>query len=264
MSQGQAVLAHPGAPSATPAVNTAVASPRAVWGMLFLRPALALSAQALVAGAFLLSGTQDPWRLAADWWLAWFGVASVVNLAVLRLLLHREGRRLRDLYRFERDGRRTDLAWAVVALVVSGPVAMLPNLLIAGALWGDAATTGADLSFRALPVLAAGLLVAIFPVVHAMAELPTYYGYVMPRLSAITGWRWRAMLVPALVLSTQHVFLPLLLDWRFVAWRALMFLPFAAWIGFVVMRRPTSLPYLVVGHALIDLSLPILVLLASI
>jgi hypothetical protein len=29
------------------------------------------------------------------------------------------------------------------------------------------------------------------------------------------------------------------------------------------MRRPTALPYLVVGHALIDLSLPILVLIAS-
>jgi len=42
-----------------------------------------------------------------------------------------------------------------------------------------------------------------------------------------------------------------------------MFLPFALLIGFVVMRQPTSMPYLVVGHALIDASLPILVLLAS-
>ena len=262
MSQGQAVLAHPGASSATRDAERAVA-PLAVWGVLFLRPALAIVAQVLVAGAFLLSGSQDPWRLAADWWLAWFGAVSVVNLAVLRLLLHREGRRLRDLYRFERSGRRTDLAWAAAVFVVSGPVAMLPNLLLAGALWGEGATTGADLSFRALPVVAAALLVVSFPVVHAMAELPTYYGYVMPRLSAITGWEWRAMLVPALVLSAQHVFLPFLLDWRFVVWRALMFLPFALWIGFAVMRRPTTLPYLVVGHALIDLSLPILVLVAS-
>ena len=57
--------------------------------------------------------------------------------------------------------------------------------------------------------------------------------------------------------------LPLLFDWRFVAWRALMFLPFALWMGFVIHRRPTTLPYLVIGHALLDLSLPILVLIAS-
>jgi hypothetical protein len=263
MSQGQAVLAQSSSGSATRVAAHAAAPPGAVWGVLFLRPALALVAQVLVAGAFLLGGAQDPWRLAADWWLAWFGVVSIVNLGVLRLLLHREGRRLRDLYRFERVDRRTDLGWAAAALVISGPVAMLPNLLLGGALWGEAATTGAELSFRALPVLAAVLLVITFPLIHAMAELPTYFGYVMPRLAAITGWRWRAMLVAALVLSTQHVFLPLLLDWRFVVWRALMFLPFAAWIGFVVMRRPTALPYLVVGHALIDLSLPILVLFAS-
>jgi hypothetical protein len=261
MSQSQAAL-MPSASRLDRPESASGVSAGAVWGALFLRPTLAIALQVMLAAAFLAAGSAGPWRLAADWWLAWFGLASVINLAVLRLLLHREGRRLRDLYRFEREGRRADVTWAVIALVVSGPVAMLPNLVLGGALWGEAAT-GAELSFRALPVVAAAALVVTFPVVHAMAELPTYYGYVMPRLAALTGWRWRAMLVPAVVLSLQHVFLPLLLDWRFVAWRALMFLPFAIWIGFVVMRRPTALPYLVVGHALIDLSLPILVLIAS-
>jgi hypothetical protein len=107
------------------------------------------------------------------------------------------------------------------------------------------------------------ILVVTFPIVHALAELPTYFGYVMPRLAAATGWGWRAMLLSALVLSAQHMALPLIFDWRYLAWRGLMFLPFAIWIGYVVRRRPTTLPYLVVGHALLDSSLPILVLLAS-
>jgi len=149
-----------------------------------------------------------------------------------------------------------------VAMLVSGPIAMLPNLLIGQALWGSS-EPGGDLSFRALPVVAAAILVVTFPIVHAMAELPTYFGYVMPRLAPILGSPWRALLVAALVLSSQHILLPLLFDWRFVAWRALMFLPFALWMGYVIHRRPTTLPYLVVGHALLDLSLPILVLVAS-
>ncbi|MGZ8474657.1 MAG: hypothetical protein ACXWWQ_00335, partial [Candidatus Limnocylindria bacterium] len=89
------------------------------------------------------------------------------------------------------------------------------------------------------------------------------FGYVMPRLEAAYGWRWRAWLVAALVLSAQHVVLPLLFDWRFLAWRAVMFLPFALWIGFVIRRRPTALPYLVIGHAVLDTSLPVLVVMAS-
>jgi len=235
MTHEEAALIGAQSPIAARLEPVTAASPRAVWGMLFLRSGLAVVAQAAVALAFLSSGDADPWRTAADWWLAWFGAVSVVNLLVMRYLLHREGRRLRDLYRFERVGRRTDLAWVAVALLVAGPVAMLPNIVIAQTLWGSA-EVGADLSFRALPLLAAALLVIGFPVVHAMAELPTYFGYVMPRLEAMTGWRWRAMLIPALVLSTQHIVLPLLFDWRFVAWRALMFLPFAVWIGFVVGR----------------------------
>ena len=107
-------------------------------------------------------------------------------------------------------------------------------------------------------------LVVAFPIVHALAELPTYFGYVMPRLAVLVGSRWQALLATALVLSLQHVALPLLFDWRYAVWRALMFLPFALLIGFVVMRRRTSMPYLVAAHALIDASLPILVLLASI
>ncbi len=230
--------------------------------MLFLRIGLAVLFQAAVAIGFLLAGAVDPWRAAADWWLAWFAAVSVVNLAVLRTLLHREGRRLRDLYRPSPRGRGTDLKWVALALAVAGPVTVVPNLVVGNLLWGSA-QMGADLSFRPLPLAAAAILVVAFPVIHALAELPTYFGFVMPRLVASQGWRSRAVVVTALVLSTQHVALPLLFDWRFLVWRALMFLPFALWIGFVVYRRPTTLPYLVIGHALLDVSLPILILIAS-
>jgi len=234
----------------------------ALWGMLLLRPVLAVAFQATVALAFVAGGSSDPWRAAADWWLAWFAGVSVVNLYVLRWLLHREGSRLRDLYRLDRISGKGDLRWVALALLVAGPIAMLPNLLIGQALWGSS-QAGADLSFRAIPVIAAAVLVVAFPVIHAAAELPTYFGYVMPRLRVAHGWQWRALAVTGTVLALQHVALPLLFDWRFVAWRALMFLPFALWMGFVILRRPTTLPYLVVAHALLDVSLPLLVLFAS-
>jgi hypothetical protein len=236
--------------------------PRVVWAVLGLRTFLAVLFQSSLAVLFLVGGSADPWRAAADWWLAWFAAVSAVNLVVMRALLHAEGRRLRDLYRFQAGGRPADLKWVAIALGVSVPLTIVPNLLVSQALWGSG-DVAAALTFRPLPLIGAAILLVAFPIVHALAELPTYFGYVMPRLEAITGWRWRAMLLAALVLSTQHIVLPLLFDWRFLAWRALMFLPFAVWIGFVVRRRPTTLPYLVIGHALLDLSLPVVVLIAS-
>jgi hypothetical protein len=245
------------------AVHVGRAAPLGVWGMLFLRSGLAICLQIAVAAVAWLVGAVDPWRASADWWLGWFAIANVANLGLLRWLLHREGRRLRDVYRIRRRGVRRDLQWVVLALVVAGPVGFLPNLLLGQALWGSA-QVGQDLGFRALPLAAAIALLVVFPIVQAAAELPTYFGYVMPRLGARYGWRLSALVVTAAMLSTQHIFLPFLLDWRFLLWRGLMFLPFAVWIGFIIYRRPATLPYLAVGHGLLDASLPVMVLLASV
>jgi len=239
------------------------AAPLAVWGMLFVRSVLAIGLQILVAAVVWLAGSADPWRASADWWLGWFAIANVATLGLLRWLLHREGRRLRDLYRIKRHDLRADLRWVALALVVAAPIGFLPNLLLGQALWGSA-QVGQDLSFRALPLAAAIALLVIFPIVQAAAELPTYFGYVMPRLRARYGWRRGALVVVAATLSTQHIFLPLLVDWRFLVWRGLMFVPFALWVGFVIYRRPTTLPYLAVGHGLLDASLPVMVVLASV
>ena len=233
-----------------------------VWGMLVSRSLLAVALQATLALAFLLGGADDPWRAAADWWLGTFTLVNVAVLLLLRDLLHREGRRLRDLYRVSRRGLRVDLAWLAGVLVVAGPLGFLPNILLGNALWGSA-QVGGDLSFVALPIWGAIAILLVFPVVQGAAELPTYFGYVMPRLTSLHGWRVAAWVVPALMLSTQHIFLPLLFDWRFLVWRGLMFLPFALWFGWALHRRPTLLPYLAVAHALLDASLPILVLSAS-
>lgn len=237
-------------------------SQRWAWGMLAARSLLAVGLQAGAALVALVAGAVDPWRSAADWWLVTFTIANLATLLLLQRALARDGRRLRDMYRIRRDTLRGDTAWAAGALLLAGPIAFLPNLLVGQALWGSS-QVGADLSFRAIPVAVAIALVAVFPIVQGAAELPTYFGYVMPRLGALHGWRTRALIASALVLSTQHVFLPLLFDWKFVAWRALMFLPFAFWIGWIIHRRPGTLPILLVAHGLLDASLPLLVLTAS-
>jgi hypothetical protein len=235
---------------------------RDVWLMLLLRPALALVAQLVFFAGYAFAGTAEPWRSAADWWLGSFAIAEAVNLWLLVRLTGREGLRFRDLFAVHAGAWRRDLLWVTLALGVGGVLVVLPNLGLGIALWGDA-QVGADLAFRALPVAGAWVIVLVFPVLHALTELPTYLGYVLPRLQALTGRRLGPALLCAGVVSAQHVFLPLLFDWRFVTWRLLMFLPFALWLTWVVDRRPTTLPYLAMAHYLLDFQLPVVVLLAS-
>lgn len=123
---------------------------------------------------------------------------------------------------------------------------LLPSFFLASALWADG-QTAQDLVFRAVPVWAAWSMVLVFPIVHALTELPTYFGYVMPRLQVLSGKTWMPLIVTASVLSAQHMFLPLLFDWRYLLWRSIMFLPLAVWFGWILKRRPTALPYLAVA-----------------
>jgi hypothetical protein len=83
------------------------------------------------------------------------------------------------------------------------------------------------------------------------------------RRGAFGFGRWAVIGMVGLVLSIQHLFFSLRLDWRYDLWLAVKFLPFALWTGFIVDRRPTALPYLMVLHSLIDVSLPVLVWMVS-
>ena len=107
--------------------------------------------------------------------------------------------------------------------------------------------------FRPLPTWA--LVVSLlFPLTIGFAELPTYFAYAMPRLEAQLKNGWLACLIASFFLSAQHVFLPLILDGRFMLWRLLMYMPFALFAGLMLKLRPTLLPYFMIVHTLVDIS----------
>ena len=94
----------------------------------------------------------------------------------------------------------------------------------------------------------------LFPLTIWFAELPTYFGYCMPRLEAQLKNGWLAWIIASFFLAAQHVFLPLILNGAYLLWRFGMFLPFALITGLALKLRPGLLPYFVVVHALIDIT----------
>jgi hypothetical protein len=215
--------------------------------------------QGAVAAMMLQRGSAEPWADSVAWWPASATLANLISLAVLRRLLALEGRRYRDLLRFEGGTVRRDVLTSLGLLVVGGVLAMASNLGLAALLWGD---PEAPLATFVQPLPLWGGLVALvaFPITVALSELPTYYAYARPRLEAAGLAPWLALGAAALFHGLQHATLPLVFDGTFIAWRALMFLPFALFVGAALRWRPHLLPYLMIAHALLDASVGVMVL----
>jgi hypothetical protein len=231
-------------------VNMSTSKPYAPWLILVSRLALFALVQALIAGIFWLAGIPNAWEESARWWIFSATVTNVISILLLNWLFRQEGKRFRDLFRFHRETFWVDLALSVGVFLLAGPIASLPSTAIAERLF-NSSDEAVGLMFRPLPTWAV-LTGALFPLTIGFAELPTYFGYVMPRLAKQTGSGWLAWALASLFLSLQHITLPLILDPRFILWRALMFLAFAFYVGLVIKLRPRLLPFMVIVHILID------------
>ena len=182
-------------------------------------------------------------------------MAFLANFASVYLLVRvfkTEGKRYWEAIRFSRATVKTDLIWFFASSLIGMPIAAAPMNILGAWIFGDPMTPTYML-FRPLPMWAFALSF-LFPLTIAFAELPTYFGYVMPRLAIQLKNGWLTWLIASLALAAQHIFLPLILDGGFILWRLLMYLPFALFAGLMIKLRPTLLPYYMIVHALIDIS----------
>lgn len=222
--------------------------------MLLARTLLFTLFQVLIALVFAVGGSKVPWLASVAWWPIVPVFANLVTLYLLYRLFRGEGSRLTQLYKFQRGTVGKDLLIILAFTLIAGPVGILPNILVANWLYGGTQEVGA-IFFQRLPLWAALFSVLLFPVTNALAELPTYMGYSMPRLAALSRRGWLAILLAGFFLAFQHVALPLYFDWRFITWRLLMFLPFGLLTAAMLYWRPRLLPYAIIIHGLMDLQL---------
>jgi hypothetical protein len=235
---------------------------RGPWLMLLARTALFAFYQALIALVFWIAGDPEPWARSTAWWPLSAILANADTLGLLWLAAKREGIRVWRLYNFDRTSVKRDLLWLAGAVVVSAPLAYFPNVWLAEALFEDP-TTPFTIMFQPLPAWMLWTALLLFPLTIALAELPAYYGYAMPRIRKQVGKVWWVPLLVGVAHALQHVALPLVFEPAFMLWRFGMFLPFAVFLGYVIDRRPSLLPYMMVVHGLLDLQLPIMLFLVA-
>jgi hypothetical protein len=221
------------------------------WGLLVSRTLLFLAAQAVIVAGLAAAGTREPLWSSAAWWPISATIANLVGLALLGWRLRVEGVRWRDLLLPGPGSWRRDGLVALGLLPLIGVAGALPSIWIGTALWGNPAV-GQALLVGPLPTWAAAVALLLFPITTAAVELPTYAGYVLPRLRSTGLPVVAAVTVVGLVLGVQHGALPFLPASQFFVWRTTMFVPFALVLIAAVAWRPRLLPWFVGVHLLLD------------
>ena len=224
------------------------------WLMLAARSLLFLLFQGLIAAILALSGMPNAFAASSKWWPVSVFLTNLACAVLLDRLYKREGLRFWDIFRIIKDTVKSDLIALLLLFPVIGALGFFPNLFLGMWLFGDS-LIALGMYIQPLPLFGIFVAVILFPITQGLAELPTYFGYVMPRLESQTGRSWLAVGLAGFFLSIQHVFAPLILDYRFIAWRALMFLPFAIGTGMILRWRPRLMPYMALVHILMDFSL---------
>ena len=241
------------APSHSTSILGATSKTAYPWLMLISRSVLFIFFQGLIALILAIAGAQAAWEESARWWTFAVILTNLFSIYLLNQVFKAEGKRFFDLFHFSRATWKTDLFWFVGFSVLGMPLAALPREPLAIAIFGDVETAN-HLMFPPLPMWAI-LVSFLLPLTIAFAELPTYFGYVMPRLEAQLKNGWAAWALASFFLAAQHMFFPFYFNGGFMLWRLGMFVPFAFFTGLVLKFRSTLLLYFVIVHALLDVTL---------
>lgn len=234
--------------SPAPAVPTIAPAPTVPLGRL----ALAALAR---GGAILLAGA----ALAASGSLIWISPATVLidvlTLAMLALLMRREGRSLADLYR---PFLLRDIGWGLLAFIGTVVVWFIASFIGNLIAYHGAPPMGA-MSAR-LPMWAGLLCFAVMPLTIALAEEGLYRGYLQPRIGVRFG-AGMALVVPAIAFSLQHLGFALSSPEAAVA-KLVTTLIAGLFFGALMMAWKRTVPT-VIAHWMLDLlflGLPILMM----
>jgi hypothetical protein len=245
-------------PVSNETVHSGAATGRIAWTgpltMLVARSVLAVLAQLLVTLILVWTRTPDPIRAGTAWWQVTGTLVDVGCLALLFRFTRREGVRLVDLLGLDTSRWPRDIVIGLGILVVMFPVVMIggslvARLLVFGSLQPE---LPAEVMMKFLPLWAVIYSRAIWWVIWSATEEITYNGYALPRLLALTGRTWLAVLMVSVAWALQHAFLPFIADWRVFLYLFIQMLPLVT-VNQLLYLRFRRLPPLIVMHWGMDL-----------
>ena len=210
--------------------------------------------QSFFALGFFLADSSDSWDQSALYWPLGVIVTNLLCVIYLFYEFKKENVNYFSLFKFQREYIKKDVLLMLGILLLSVILSMGPNIGLAVLFFGDP-QAGLTMMGHNMPLWIIIIGLVVLPVTQVFAEIPIYMVYIAPKLQKQGVRTWIAYGFAALFLSLQHIAMPLILDPLVIAYRGLMFLAFTILIAVVLYKRPRLLPYMVIIHGLMDLSL---------
>ncbi len=179
--------------------------------LLFLpaRLVFAWVAQGLVVGLLALRDSSDAWRDAAAWWPVYSTITDILCLLSLVWLTRREGLTLTSLFGAWGKSAVRQLAWTPAYLLAVAPGVALAAV-ITQLFYGSPLTP--IMTVVNLPPAGALYGQIIWPVIWVVAEELVYLGFLLPRIEALSGKTWVAIVVVIFFWGLQHLAIPWIAD----------------------------------------------------
>ncbi len=230
--------------------------------LLLARGLLFLGVHAVIAALLSATGAANPWFSAGQWWPVAGTLANLLTLWILLGLLHREGASFRSVLR-EGGGPPPDpLAAAGVILVLVGVTAVSVVLFARAFMAGF--QSAVTILINPLPLWGALVGGIGFPVTLALLELPFYYGYLMPRLTARGIPAGAALALCVVFHAAQHVTLPFLPAVPYFLYRLLMLAPFVIVAAGALYRRPRLMLHLMIVQGALNAAAGVLLIIRAV
>lgn len=219
--------------------------------LLFLRLLLFACFQGVIALFFVFLNKQNAWNESQGYWIITGLLTNIVTFWILKSKFKRDGKGYFENFKFIKKDWWKDLVIIIIVFLISYPISMFPNTILANWLFGSEEVTF-HLFFRPIPlwIIVIGFFWAI---TQGLVELPYYFAYLMPKITQKMENSWKAWFIASFLLALQHITLPFIFDIKFMVWRFGMFLLFAFFVGLVLKLRPRLFPYIMIIHALMDI-----------
>ena len=222
--------------------------------IVMARPVLALTVQFIFVFLFVKLHIQSPSVSVRNWWTVYGTLIDITCLALVFRFTRLEGISLISLISFEKKKLFKDLLLGIGIFIHVFPVAVLGGSLLAGLIaYGTIQPLLPEGAFvRTLPLWAVLFSRVIWWVIWSFTEELTYQGYALPRLLAITKYKWLAIAWVSFGWSLQHSFLTYI-NVQHALFLFIMFVPLTLILQLIYLRLGRLMP-VVVAHWLMDLT----------
>jgi len=192
----------------------------------------------------------------SKWWSCVVVAVNIVTLAILLIVCKSGGITYKQLIGYEKG--KTSFNQIILMIFVIFVVGM-GGMFLAGFLCYQKFPYMAVMMIEPIPIGLAVFNCFLLPITTTLAEDGLYLGAGVNQIKN----KWLAIIVPSFFYAFQHSFIPVIFEWRYIAYRLLSFLPLAVLMCVIYYKKRNPLP-LMIGHFVINLATVAQILITSI